>query len=790
MSENCYHCGQKNPKNATIHFDDKDFCCNGCKTVYEILNTNKLGNYYEFNSTPGIRPDSKNTSQFDLLDTPEIFDEVVDFSEGEHTLVTFKIPVIHCSSCVWVLESLHELNPNIISSNVNFTRKTVQITFKHNELKLSELAKYLTQLGYKPIINSENNEKSTSENNDLIIKLAVAGFCFGNVMLLALPEYIEQNDFWLEHYKTFFRFMMFLLSLPVVFYCASDYFKSAFSGLKNKIINIDIPISIGILVLFLRSCYEAYYDISSGYFDSLCGLLFFMLIGKYFQQRTYQSLSFDRDYKSFYPIAITRVDFEEHKNILLSELKVGDRIIIRNEEIIPADVILIKGNAQIDNSFITGESKPIEKEIGDKIFAGGKQKGSLIECEVIKNVNQSYLTQLWNNSAFTKGESSINNLTNFVSKYFTIIILLITLLAGVYWYFIDISKMFQVITAILIVACPCALALSAPFTLGNMMRIFGKLKFYVKDTFTIEKIAKINHIVFDKTGTISLGNKMNIRYEGEELNEKESYLLSCLLQNSNHPLSRSLFEYLSTENSFEEVENYEEQTGKGISGIIQNTIIKIGSSIFVRNTKSETQQTEVYVSINNETKGKFIFKNEYRKDLKNILEQLSEFKLSLISGDNSNEKEYLTTIFPKKSNLLFNQSPKEKLDFIEQNQIQNHEKIIMLGDGLNDAGALKQSDIGIAIADDINSFTPSSDAILDGSNFSLLPNFIELSKKSITIIKLSFTISFMYNIVGLSFAVSGYLSPLVAAILMPISSISVVSFTSIATWYVGKKCIK
>ncbi len=782
---NCYHCGLE-CENELIEFDEKSFCCNGCKSVYEILNINNLTDFYELNKGAGIRPDNK-ANVFEYLDAEAVFNKVIDFSENGITLVTFKIPVIHCSSCVWLLESLQDFNKNITYSQVNFTNKTVQITYKSDDYKLSDLAKFLTNLGYKPVINLETADQKKPENVDknLIIKLAIAGFAFGNVMLLTLPEYLDNTDFWFLHYRKFFRWIIFLLSLPVFFYSATDYYKSAWIGLKNKIINIDVPISIGIIVLFTRSCYEAYYDISSGYFDSLCGLLFFMLIGKYFQQRTYKALAFDRDYKSFYPIAVTRITFGTQENILLSELKKGDRILIRNQEMIPADSILIKGDANIDNSFITGEANLIRKEVGNKIFAGGKQNGTLLELEVIKEVNQSFLTQLWNKNSFRKTHSYIDSLTTNASKYFTYIILAITIFAALYWYFVDVSKMFQVITAILIVACPCALALSAPFTFGNMMRIFGRKNLYVKDVHTIEKMAKINHIVFDKTGTITLGNESDIQYVGEDLNDDEKSALASLFKNSTHPLSRLLNAYLKAQDEFLPIENFEEQAGKGISGKVKNYFIKAGSAIFTNSIKTQNVETAVFVSINEHFKGKFVFTNQYRNGITTLFQSLNNYKLSLVSGDNESEKATIEKRFPMLANLRFNQSPENKMEFIETLQ-KNGENVMMLGDGLNDAGALKQSNIGIAIAEEIHNFTPASDAILQGNKVIDLPKFLQLSKKSLQIVTISFTISFLYNIVGLSFAISGNLSPLVAAILMPISSISVVSFTTFATWLVSR----
>jgi len=791
MAENCFHCGQEIEKDR-IFFDEKAFCCNGCKSVYEILNANNLGNFYELNKNSGIRPD-ENLSQFDYLDTPEIFEKVVDFSEGNTSVVTFKIPVIHCSSCIWLLESLQDLNTNIRYSQVNFTKKTLQVSFNQNELPLSELAKFLTNLGYKPVISLETaDKKEAAVDRSLTIKVAVAGFAFGNAMMFAFPEYLNTGssvDFWLEEFAPFFRFLTFLLSIPVVVYSASDYYKSAWFGLKNKIVNIDVPIVLGILVLFFRSVYEIATNYGPGYFDTLCGLLFFMLLGKIFQKRTYSALSYDRDYKSFYPIAVTKVDFEgQQQNILLSDIKVGDRILVRNQEIIPVDAVLINGEGNIDNSFITGESATITKNPGDKIFAGGKQIGSILELEVIKTVNQSYLTQLWNKEAFRKEELGLDTLVNQISKYFTFIILGITLLAGIYWYQIDFEKMFQVVSAILIVACPCALALSTPFTMGHIMRILGRNKMYVKDAHTIEKIAKIDTLVFDKTGTITYNKKANISFEGNEIAEFDLKNIKSLLKNSNHPLSKSLYEFLEVQDEYLPIENFKETAGKGYEATVRGKIYKIGSAKFTHQ-EAKSLETAVYLERDGEFLGKFIFKNEYRDGLAEMAKELKDYKIHVLSGDNSSEEQTLKNLIPNITEMRFSQSPEDKLEYIKSLQDQG-KKVAMLGDGLNDAGALKQSNIGIAIADDTNSFTPSSDVIMNGGVLTKLHDYFALTKDAMIIVKLTFGISFLYNVVGLTAAVLGEMSPLFAAILMPLSSISVVAFTSLSTWLRSRKYFK
>jgi len=387
-------------------------------------------------------------------------------------------------------------------------------------------------------------------------------------------------------------------------------------------------------------------------------------------------------------------------------------------------------------------------------------------------VDQSYLTQLWNKEAFKKHETGLDTLINNISKYFTFIILGIAVVAGTYWYFIDLEKMFQVVSAILIIACPCALALSSPFTFGHIMRILGRNKFYVKDTLTIEKIAKVDTLVFDKTGTITHRKKSNLKYEGSDIQEFDLLNIKSLVKNSNHPLSKSLYEFLNVPDEYYPVENFEEISGKGYEAYIRGNLYKIGSAKY-NNQESKNLETAVYISKNNQFLGKYIFKNEYRDNLKNLFTKLTQYKIYILSGDNSSEENQLKEIIPNCSSMAFNQSPEDKLNYIQNLQDQGS-KVIMLGDGLNDS----------------NSFTPSSDVIMNGEKVTQLNHYLDVCKGSITIVKLTFVISFLYNIVGLSFAVTGNMSPLFAAIIMPISSITVITFTTVSTWILGRKHFK
>lgn len=789
----CYHCGNEVTTFNRIEFDSKEFCCNGCKTVYEIFSDNDLSCYYDMEVTPGASPEEAN-GKYDFLDKTDIINKLLEFNEGATSIVSFYIPHIHCSSCIWILENLHRLNEGVIRVLVNFPEKKATITYNSDNVTLKDLALLLTKIGYEPYISLENYEdKPQSIDRSLIYKIGIAFFSFGNVMMLSFPEYFNIDDIWMRQYKDFFRWMILFMSLPVFFYSASPYYLAAWKGIKTKNYTIDIPMALGIIVMFIRSTIDIIFDLGPGFFDSMTMLVFFMLLGKLFQQRTYNFLSFERDYKSYFPIAITKIGVNGiEEPVQVYEVVKGDRLLIRNQELVPVDSILISESAFIDYSFVTGEAVPVEKKSGDKVFAGGKQVGDVVEIEAVNTVSQSYLTQLWSNDVFQKKvDMKYKTITDTISHYFTPVLLIVSILAFIGWSFIDLNAAFNVFTAILIVACPCALALTAPFTLGNAIRIYGRKKFYLKNVTVVEQMAKVNTIVFDKTGTITTNASSTISYSGEELSKEEQNDIRNIIRASNHPLSRKLYNFLSTK-VVEKPDFFEEITGQGLVGIIKGTKYLIGSpKLLGIDTKRVLNETSVHIKIGDVYKGRFVFANHYREGLKELFDNLttSGYKVAILSGDNDGEKIILEGLLPASTSLVFNQKPEEKLEYIKGLQ-EKGGNVMMVGDGLNDAGALAQSNVGVSVSENVNVFTPASDAILDAKMFEYLNSFLKYSKKSVKIIKLSYILALSYNVVGITVSIMNQMSPLVAAILMPISTISIISFVTVMSNYFANKIIK
>ena len=801
----CFHCNDE-CVDETIEHDGHTFCCNGCSTVYQLLQDVGLDEAYT-NGPLGIRPEESDSSELAYLDNDEVKENLLDFSDGKTGRISFELPAIHCSACVYLLERLEKLNPGVKQCEVNFAKKRANILFDQTAISLRELVVLLRSIGYSPNLNlSETSADELKPHTDkaLLYRLGVAGFCFGNIMLLSFPEYLMGGKELEEKWSTLFNYLNLGLSLPLVLFAGRDYLVSAYKGLKVRHVNMDVPVSIGILAIFGRSAYDIIAGVGPGFLDSLAGFIFFLLIGKWYQAKTYSSLSFERDYRSFFPIAVNRVGADGQVDaIMIKHLLKGDRIQIHNDELIPCDCELLSPRASIDYSFVTGEAAPSSEECGNRIYAGGKNRGSVIELKVTKPVSSSYLTSLWNSSGSAKESETppLVNFSNNIASWFSAAVLSIATVTAIYWFIVDPANWLNTTTAVLIIACPCALALSIPFTYGSMLRHYGRHGFFVRSVDAIAKLGQVGHVVFDKTGTITIRQKGSVLISGNTVTDEQLKALVNVTRQSLHPLSKT-FAAAHQKIAREQVIDFIETPGIGVSGNVN------GLRVDLRNPKqlSQSEQQEfnswnpknpgmglTAIFIDGKLHARLDFVTSYREGLQGVLQRLkSAFRISLLSGDNNTEATALSNAQVagfERGEMHFEMDPHQKREWISSQQADGT-KVLMVGDGLNDAGALREAHFGISIAEDSSQFTPASDGILTASSFNKLPELIELSKSAKSVVIGAFVLSLFYNIVGIGIAVQGLLSPVMAAILMPLSSVSIVAFTTICTTILAKIKLK
>ena len=787
----CYHCGTPGPAELFAH-DGHPFCCAGCRTVYQILHENGLDRFYALEQTPGARVGAAPAAdRFASLDHPDGRARLADFADGRSTRMTFHVPAMHCAACVWLLENLFRLQPGIGRSTVNFPRREVSVTFADDTVQASQVAGLLASLGYEPVLRLNDLDKPARDPalRRAHLQIGVAGFAFGNIMMLSFPSYLGLNPVTEAALQRMFGWLSLVIAAPVLTYSAADYWKASWRSVRQKIITIEFPIAIGLAALFGQSLFDIATHRGEGYLDSFSGLVFLLLCGKLFQRKTFSAMAFDRDYRSYFPLSVTKRGPAGEEVIPATALQMGDLIVVRNQELIPADSVLEQGPAMIDYSFVTGEAEPVPRAAGEQLYAGGRQVGGPLTLRVTKAVSQSYLTSLWNNEAFRKpGEDDLNSLTNRAGRWFVVGVVILATAVSLFWSWRDPSMVLRTFTAILLVACPCALALSAPFALGTAMRVLGRRGFYLKNTAAVERLARISATVFDKTGTLTLARARCAGFDGPTLSDGDAAALAALAAHSTHPHSRCVAESLGP--SSIPLEHYHEEPGQGIEAYAQGRRVRLGSAAWTgAEPAAEDGTARVFAAIDGQSAGCFRIAHEYRPAFREVVSEVARRgDVAMLSGDRPRDEAKLRAAFGSEAELHFEQQPADKLEYVRRLQAAGR-RVMMLGDGLNDAGALKQSDVGVAVTEDITSFSPACDAILDARAFDDLPRILRFAGTAMNVLRLTFAVSLAYNAAGLFFAASGRLSPMVSAILMPMSSFSVMAVaigaTRLAAWRAG-----
>jgi Cu+-exporting ATPase len=775
----CYHCGTE-CSNQDHTAGDKIFCSESCRNAYAIIEKNGLTRYYEIHPHPGLRqaqgPGEK--ERFDFLDLPEIRNEVLRYSDGKQSHLYFYLPQMHCSACVWLLEQLPKMNRGIVRVQVHFSEKRLYIVYNEEQTSLRRIVELLAGLGYEPLLNLPPGSHGRQERSARlrIIKIGVAGFCFANIMMLNLPEYLSGSSVAETRLGFLFNVVILLLSLPAFLYSALEFYQRAWTGLKAGLPNIDLLVSLALILLFGRSLYEMQAGIGNGYLDSMSGIVFFLLISRFIHERSMESLIFQRDHTSFFPIAVMARRNGEVIPIPVEKIQTGDLIYIHNQEIVPVDSILVRGKASLDYSFVTGESDKSFAEAGDRVFAGARQTGAQIVLSALRAVEQRYLNELWNRSFDANTEQEEQRHREQLGKYFTVAVLLLAGTAAGYWFFQhQHERMWNALTTVLIVACPFALLFASHFTSGHLLRILSQNRLYLRHPDVLGAIAQTQHVVLDKTGTLTEGARNQVHYFGQPMSPELSLRVYSLARQSTHPISLAIYHSGQLREPLEVV-HFKTTEGGGIEAWLEEHHLKMGSAEFIGvDEPHHTHGTCTHIREDGRYIGYFLVRQQYREKLEDSLQDLqSDYEVSIISGDNDGERAYLSALLHHPENIHFRFNPWEKRQYIERLQRERGCPTLMIGDGFNDAGALRQANAGIAVTENKNNFTPSCDAILDGSAFWKLPRMLRLIRDGRRINSIIFGYSVVYNVAASWFALSGLLSPVIASFLMPANSLSII----------------
>jgi len=537
----CRHCGDACAADG-IRNGAGTFCCAGCASVFELLQEHGLTQFYACAPDAGVSQRTAGTrdaDRFAVLDDPAVALRFVDAHDGTFSHATFSVPSLHCASCLWLLKQLWRFDEGIGRSEADLMRRTVRVAFRPGRTTLRAVAERLAALGYEPVVDGERAAgHMPPARRDLYLKLGIAGFAVGNMMLFSIPRYA--NGAPLDPaFQRVFDTLNVLFAIPVLVYSASDFFRGAWQSARLRVMTLDVPIAMGLAVLFVRSLSDILTRSGEGFLDSFAGLVFFLLIGRLFQQMAFDRIAFDRTVRSFLPLSV-RVAADGRMTMRrIEELVPGDVIVVRPREVVPADATLLDPHGRVDLAFVTGEQHPVPVQAGDIVGAGARVVGEGLRLQVVRRVSQSHLAELWNNPVLVRKPSHwLTAVSARFGQWFTAGALVLAAL-GFYAWWPDARMAAQVATAVLIIACPCALTLAAPITLGTTLGMLGQAGVYLKQGAVALDLSRVDTVAFDKTGTLTTGEAAaTVALHG--LDDGAWARVRRLAAESIHPVSRAL----------------------------------------------------------------------------------------------------------------------------------------------------------------------------------------------------------------------------------------------------------
>ncbi len=786
----CTHCQLEFDESVMITEENNPnvyFCCNGCQGVYHLLKEDGLDSFYEKVGNSKIAPPlviEGDSSSFDMESFKERY--IKTTSDG-FSSVDLVMEGIHCAACIWLNEKVLADTDGIVEASINFTNNKAKIVWDEDTIKLSKIIEKIRSIGYNayPYDRTQEDIKVSKNKRDYFIRMAVAIFASMNIMMIDVAKYAGFFSGMKEETLHLVNIAEFIFATPVLFYSGWIFFRGAYYGLKNKIINMDLLVSSGAMLTYIYSLYVLFGGKGHSYFDSVAMIITFVLVGKYLEVIGKKNAVDTMDkIRSQVPLEATIVKDGVKKVVPIDTIEVGDIVEVKTGEKATVDGLLIGSSVTtFDESSLSGESMPVEKRAGDTIYSGTINTGQVIRYSATKNYANSTLNNivtLLEDALASKPK--IEDTTNEISKYFSITILLLSLLTfvGWYWYGRDFEQALIVAISVIVIACPCALALATPIASLVGISWAAQRGLLFKEAKFIETFAKADMVVLDKTGTITEG-KLSVKDVKGEISTKHLPILYALSSSSTHPVSLAIKDYL--EEKFKdieivELEEIEQIDGKGLKANYNGSIVLGGNSKLLEEQNIEIDLDSDYTVYNFALDGKRVVSFELEDSIKEGAKELVSYLKSIdvevvmATGDHERVASRVAKevgIEKFKSSL----SPIEKADYIKSLKEQGR-VVVMIGDGINDALALSKADIAIAMGSGADVALAVSDVVILNNSLKAIEDSFMISRRTFKFIKQNLAISLVYNIITIPVAMAGYVIPLVAALSMSVSSLLVV----------------
>lgn len=738
----CQHCGE--PSSAS------DFCCSGCAAAHEAAKTISSSNIY----APLARKQSDGSYQLELL------------VEG-----------MHCAACVRLIENALAANDDILSARVNMTTERLTFSWKGELAQGDALAEQIIKLGYKLHSPCDDAAEDYAQNSEkqLLKAIAVAGFAAANLMLLSIGLWSSSEETMGFATREFFHWVSALIALPTVAYSGRPFFYSAFSALKERHTNMDVPISLAVILASLMSISEAARQGEYVYFDSAVMLLFFLLIGRYLDARA-KGKARESASRLLSKLAgsATVVDETGVNRVAIKDLKAGMRLLVAAGENIPADGTIVKGETDIDHSLISGETIPAHAGLGAETLAGTLNLTAPIEVSVTKASEQSLLSEIVRMmETAEQGAAKYVRLADRAATLYTPVVHILSAATFIGWLLWGIPWQASLLNAVtvLIITCPCALGLAVPVVQVLASGTLLKNGVLLKSGDALERLAGIDTIVFDKTGTLTIGKP---QLEGGDYQPQDLKLAASLAVKSRHPLSVALFDHYQDDLIDLEVT---EIAGKGLTATHAGKVIKLGSRRWCGPEdagQDGTTALELWLSMDGETLAQFLFADALRPDAARMIAAVraKNIAVHLLSGDRVVVANQIAGELGI-DHVTAETSPLEKCDYINALK-QQGKSMLMVGDGLNDAPALAAATVSMSPSSAVDITQNTADIVFQGKPLMPVFDTLQVAKQSNSLVRQNFALAIAYNVFAIPLAVFGYVTPMIAAAAMSGSSLVVI----------------